>query len=68
MPERSFYTYKKVKALYFKDSSDIALATQKQIDRLIKELNHGSGDVQKMYDLHVERYEYLLAENKQEFC
>ena len=53
-------TYLDVKAHYINEEMEIALATQKQIDRLCKEV--GSDHPQMVYDLYQEELEALMAE------
>lgn len=53
-------TYLQVKGHYIDEEMEIALATQKQIDRLCKEL--GSDHPQMVYDLYKEELEYLISE------
>ena len=51
-------TYLDVKAHYINEEMEIALATQKQIDRLCKEV--GSDRPQMVYDLYQEELEAML--------
>ena len=53
-------TYLEVKAHYINEEMEIALATQKQIDRLCKEV--GSDRPRMIYDLYQEELEALMAE------
>jgi hypothetical protein len=53
-------TYLEVKAHYINEEMEIALATQKQIDRLCKEV--GTDHPQMVYDLYKEELAYLMAE------
>lgn len=57
--------YLNVKAAYIEESAEIALATQKQIDRLCREV--GSDLPQQRYDNAVEELEWLMAEARAEF-
>jgi len=57
--------YLNVKAAYIEESAEIALATQKQIDRLCREV--GSDLPQQRYDAAVEELEWLMAEARAEF-
>ena len=53
-------TYLQVKAHYIDEEMEIALATQKQIDRLCREV--GSDHPQMVYDLYQEELQSLMAE------
>ena len=53
-------TYLEVKAHYINEEMEIALATQKQIDRLCKEI--GTDHPQMVYDLYQEELDSLIAD------
>ena len=53
-------TYLEVKAHYINEEMEIALATQKQIDRLCKEVE--TDHPQMVYDLYKEELAYLISE------
>jgi hypothetical protein len=55
-------TYREIKEAYLNEEMEIALATQKQIDRLCKEI--GTDHPQMIYDLYQEELECMMAE----FC
>tara|TARA_R110002167_G_scaffold199047_1_gene402228 strand:+ start:335 stop:535 length:201 start_codon:yes stop_codon:yes gene_type:complete len=63
---KPYFTYEQVKKHYFNESSDIALATQDQIDRLERELDrhpdYESSSVQCHYDMALEELDFLIAE------
>ena len=52
-------TYLEVRAHYINEEMEIALATQKQIERLCKELS--SDHPQMMHDLYQEELESMMA-------
>ena len=68
---KPYFTYEQVKKHYFNESSEIALATQKQIDRLERELerhpDYEASSVQCVYGMALEELEYLTEEARQEF-